>query len=271
MKKLVLFTILGLWLNCIFPSAALAKQPKLIFEELVIATKAIMTINVGKSDRIVQISASGNQMNIHFEIKVDVSAMFLSYHRKSEVDAWYDRNGLLMFISEINEDGKVTVLNGLRRTVVGEKVVMQINGVINGEAIRKEYPFSMIHFTNLENFAFAAAMTRTKTTWRILNLFNGEIELVKSTPEGIEQCPDFDEEYCYRVSIWSKSQQAVFHYSMDGRIAHADGRDDLGKFLLLPTDERKREKKKGISSFFTYNISRDPKPREEEKNLSILF
>ena|GEM_PF-4632819 len=271
MKKLYIITFLGVWLSLFFTTNSYANQPKLIFEDLVIATKAIMTINIGESNRVYQIYDNGNKMSIHFDIKVDVSAMFLSYHRKSEVDAWYDKSGLVWFISEINDDGKITVLNGQRKMEVGEKEIIHIFGFINGQPVNKKYPFSMIHYTNLEHYSFAAAMTRTKTTWRILNLFNGEIEMVRSTPEGIIKCPELDGEYCYQVSIWSQAQQAVFHYDMNGIMVHADGNDKLGHFILLPTNQRKNKKNSSIGSFFSYNLTRDPDPRVEKTNLSMVF
>ena len=137
----------------------------------------------------------------------------------------------------------MTRLTGMREKVFGEKVVFSIYGISNGKPVNREIPFSMIDMTNIEYFAYAAAMTRSDVTWRILNLFNGNLEIVRLHPEGVEQCPQPFQNSCYRVAMTAPDNEGMFYYTMDGILAEAKGDDALGNYILKPPVLWKQEKK----------------------------
>jgi hypothetical protein len=220
-------------------------------EDRIVSSKALMTIDVGYYRRVVQVDPQGRNMHIQFEIRVDVSAIVMSYHRHTLVDAWYDRQGLVAFVTEIDEDGRITQLNGRREKQVGEKLVLHMEGTVDNAPVDKSIPFPMIHFTSLENYPFTAALSRQRQTWRVLNLFNGEVELVQLTPEGVENCPDPVPCSCYRVKVWSVSREGMFYYTGDGLMSYARGEDKLGNFILrTPPPQKPKESGGGLFGGF---------------------
>lgn len=225
----------------------------IVFEEdRIISSKALVTIDVGKSRRIVQISPDGERMHVQLKIDVDVSAVFLSYHRHAVLDGWYDRKGLVAFVSEMNENGKITQLNGRRVERIGGRVFMHLYGVVAGKPLDREIPYSMIHYTDLENYPYVAALSREQATWRVLNLFNGEIELVKVEPVGTCPCPEYKEATCYRLNLSSPERQGSYYYLPEGQIAYVKGEDSLGSFMLRMPEELmdKKEKTKTAGGLF---------------------
>lgn len=263
--RLILFALCFMVWAIPSPCAAQSEENGLVqVEERIVSSKALMTLDVGRYRRVVQISPNGRNMHIQFEIRVSVSAVVMSYHRHTLVDAWYDRQGLVAFISEEDEDGKKTILNGRRERQVGERVVFRIQGMIAGQPVDRSIPFQMIHFTNLENYPFTAALSRTRQTWRVLNLFNGEVELVHMTPEGVENCPAPTSCSCWRVKLWSPGRQGIFHFTGDTLLAHARGDDKLGNFILRTEPPKTKKESGGFFGGFFGGGSSDARDEDEE-------
>ncbi|RJO67781.1 MAG: hypothetical protein C4523_08465 [Myxococcales bacterium] len=219
-------------------SAAESARPTVLVEDLILGTrKMMMSFDVGEVLKIIEIAPDGQSMRVHLTIDVEVSAVVFRYRRHTDIHAWYDARGLRMFVSEIDDDGKITSLSGVRKTIVREREMVHVYGVVEGREVNQVVPVSYFHFTSLENYAYLTALTRVKGTWRVLDLFTGDIWIVHVTPTGMTPCPEPAEGQCYRVELKSPKNSGVFYYTLEGLLAGAEGEDSLGVFTMREREE----------------------------------
>lgn len=205
-------------------------------EDLQVIGKAMVSLNVGRSQRFVTIYPDEGRMHIAMRIDVDVSAIVMSYHRHSRVDAWYDKRGLVSFSSEITENGRTTILSGRRERILRERDVMHLYGTLKGRPIDKTYPTHLYSVTSLENYPVVANQARQEKTFRVLDLFSGDILLVEVTPYGTTPCPNGSGATCQKILRKSATLSGFFTYSDDGLMLEAQGEDEQGKFQLKMAD-----------------------------------
>ncbi len=231
-RYLLCLAVLWLW---VLGSVCLAEE-KLAFEvreEIDLSTRiTMMNVNVGEVVRAVRLNAKRDRLQILFNLDVDISYLVGSYHRHCKVDAWYDKEGLREFTTDLDEDGQITQLSGKRKLNILLKPVIHIKGTVKGEPFNREVLTDAFVYTNIERSEYVTALTRRVNTWNILNLFTGEIERFTFTPSGIVECPDPGIGECYRVSHHSATREGLFHFTLDGLMVLGKGEDELGSFRL---------------------------------------
>ena len=205
---------------------------KTLVEDLTITGKALVSLDVGTTRAVTQISQDGRSQRIGLRVNVDVSTFVYKYYRHTSVDAWYDAQGLVVFVTEIDEDGKITRLNGLREHMVRDRDVIHLVGIVKGVPVDKVVPIEMFNYTSVENYPYVSALARESNTWRVLNLFTGEVDLVRVTPERVVNCPSPVPGECFQISKHSADNQGTHYFTLDGQLVGAEGDDQLGHYVL---------------------------------------
>ncbi len=207
-----------------------------ISETLSVKSKvALVDINVGTSKRLVQLSRDGKRAYIRMSMEIKVSAFLMSYRRNLVSSAWFDVNGLTRFATEIDENGKLTQLCGERSSGAGG-TRMSITGIIDGEVVDKSISFDSFRYTNLENFAYVAALARRQVNYPILDLFTGKVNVTTVTPYGRETCAKPVMDSCFKVMVESPENNGTFYYASDGWLVSASGEDTKGSYILQATE-----------------------------------
>ena len=244
-----------LWPGLLFAASSTTLRS---VEDLQVIGKAMVSLNVGRSQRFVTIYPEEGRMHIAMRIDVDVSAIVMSYHRHSRVDAWYDKRGMTSFSCEIMENGRQTILSGKRERILRDREVMHLYGTIKGRPIDKTYPTHLYTVTSVENYPPLANAARQEESFRVLDLFSGDILLVDITPYGATACPNKISGTCQKLLRKSATLNGTFIYSEDGLMIEAQGEDEQGKFQLKMADP-------GLSTLTSDVVEKAaPEPPENE-------
>lgn len=238
----------GVWLILIFlfPLVSHANEEgeeelcARLTEHLSLSAKITMTtMEVGSLHRFIQVDCEKNRMNAELKIDVDVSAIVVHYHRHAHVKAEFDKDGLVSFETKINLNGKQTDLKGERKLIAG-RTKMHISGKVEDILFIRYWPFEAFDITNIEQYGHAAALTRKKSVWQVLNLFNGKIEETTVTPMGKGECPKNEQESCLKTQIQTTARKGHFYFRPDSILHFAEGEDEEGQFIFKPMAESKK-------------------------------